>query len=317
MRPACGAILLASPRYEPHLMPDKAEAVALMLLKLLLPFLLLLLSCQPSSREVDAGGTGSEPGVCAFCQYLHGAIIRGDTTQKNISLVFTGDEYADGGEHILAVLRKHRVAGSFFLTGRFYRNPLFAPLIKKLVSEGHYLGAHSDQHLLYCDWEHRDSLLLSRDQFTEDLEMNYTAMSSFGIPKEEAPYFLPPYEWYNDTVSAWTSSMDLRLINYTSGTLSHADYTLPDSPGYRSSETIYNSILEYESGRADGLNGFILLSHVGTAPERTDKFYVLLEDLILELKALGYEFCRIDSLLTDTDTAEVGGSGARRQSMTH
>ena len=273
-----------------------------MLLRLVLPCCLLLLSCQPSNPKVVAGGTSSEPGVCAHCQYLYGAITRGDTTRKNISLVFTGDEYADGGEHILAVLQRHQIPGSFFLTGRFYRNPRFAPLISKLVSEGHYLGAHSDQHLLYCDWEHRDSLLLSRDEFTKDLEMNYVAMSSYGISKEEAPYFLPPYEWYNDSISAWTFSMDLQLVNYTPGTLSHADYTLPDSPGYRSSETIYNSIMEYESGQADGLNGFILLSHVGTAPERTDKFYLLLEDLILELKALGYRFWRIDSLLTDMNT---------------
>jgi hypothetical protein len=94
--------------------------------------------------------------------------------------------------------------------------------------------------------------------------------------------------------------MDLQLVNYTAGTLSHADYTLPDSPGYRSSETIYHSILAHESGQAHGLNGFILLSHVGTAPERTDKFYLLLEDLIVELEGLGYQFCRIDALLRET-----------------
>jgi peptidoglycan/xylan/chitin deacetylase (PgdA/CDA1 family) len=216
-----------------------------------------------------------------------------------MSLVFTGDEYADGGEHIHAVLHRQQIPGSFFLTGRFYRNPRFEPLIRNLVSGGHYLGAHSDQHLLYCDWERRDSLLLSRDQFTEDLENNYRAMSSYGISKEEAPYYLPPYEWYNDTISAWTSSMGLQLINYTSGTLSHADYTLPGTPEYRNSITICNSIMKYENSEANGLNGFILLSHVGTAPQRTDKFYLHLEELIIELKSLGYQFCRIDSLLMD------------------
>ena len=35
---------------------------------------------------------------------LSGAIIRGDTTKKNLALVCTGDEYTDGGIHILAVL---------------------------------------------------------------------------------------------------------------------------------------------------------------------------------------------------------------------
>jgi peptidoglycan/xylan/chitin deacetylase (PgdA/CDA1 family) len=141
---------------------------------------------------------------------------------------------------------------------------------------------------------------VSRDEFTDDVEMNYEVMNSFGISSEDAPYFLPPYEWYNDTISAWTAAMDLQLVNYTPGTLSHADYTVPDEPGYRSSETIYHSIMAYERGQAHGLNGFILLSHVGTAPERTDKFYLMLEDLILELEALGYRFCRVDALLTDT-----------------
>ncbi len=294
-------------------LPDRQAAcrtreVSHMRLRRLVPCALLVLSCQPSSRTAVAGGTGSEPEGCSQCQYLYGAVIRGDTARKNVSLVFTGDEYADGGEHILAVLQRHGIPGSFFLTGRFLRNPRFAPFIEKLVAEGHYLGAHSDRHLLYCDWEQRDSLLVSRAQFSEDLEMNYRALRAFGIAKEEAPYFLPPYEWYNDTISAWTASLDLQLVNYTAGTLSHADYTVPEEPGYRSSETIYRSITAYERGQAHGLNGFILLSHVGTAPARTDKFYLLLEDLIVELEALGYQFCRIDALLTET-SAPSGSCG--------
>jgi hypothetical protein len=47
---------------------------------------------------------------------------------------------------------------------------------------------------------------------------------------------------------------------------------------------------------------------VGTAPARTDKFYLLLEDLIVELEALGYQFCRIDALLTET-SAPSGSCG--------
>ena len=187
--------------------------------------------------------------------------------------------------------------GSFFLTGKFYRNPEFEPLLKMLAEAGHYLGAHSDQHLLYCDWEKRDSLLVTRDEFTEDLKYNYKAMHAFGIETGDAPLFLPPYEWYNDTISAWTASMGLQLINYTHGTLSHADYTVPGTSGYRSSQKIYGSILEYETGHNSGLNGFILLSHIGTAPERSDKFYLQLEKLINSLQAKGYRFQRIDEIL--------------------
>ena len=230
-------------------------------------------------------------------QYLHGAIVRGDTSQMDLALVFTGDEYADGGMQIARVLDRQGIKASFFLTGKFYRNPDFATLIAMLVEDGHYLGAHSDQHLLYCDWDKRDSLLVTREEFETDLENDYLAMRLFGISKEDAPYFLPPFEWYNDSISAWTRDMGLHLVNYTSGTLSHADYTLPGTPSYRSSQEIYDSILEQASKDPVGLRGYMLLSHIGTAKERTDKFYLHLEKLIIWLKQKGYEFQRIDQLL--------------------
>lgn len=259
--------------------------------------LLILTSCQHTGNKAGRDTIGVEAVRGHNNEFKWGAIVRGDTTKKSISLVFTGDEFADGGLHILSVLKSQHVHGSFFLTGKFYRNQAFEPLIRSLVSEGHYLGAHSDQHLLYCDWENRDSLLVSRKEFQLDLENNYRAMKEFGILKENASLFLPPYEWYNDTIGGWTLSMGLQLINFSPGTLSHADYTLPGTTGYRSSKVIYNSILEEEQHSSNGLNGFILLTHIGTSPERKDKFHETLEELIRELKSRGYEFKRIDHLL--------------------
>ncbi len=108
---------------------------------------------------------------------------------------------------------------------------------------------------------------------------------------------MPPYEWYNRQISGWTNELGLTLINYSPGTRSHADYTTPDLEGYVSSDAIIRSILSYEVEDPDGLNGFILLSHVGTAPERTDKLYLRLEELVIALKQRGYRFQRIDELL--------------------
>ena len=88
--------------------------------------------------------------------YSHGAIIRGDSTQKKIALVFTGDEYAEGGIFIAQTLMQEKIKASFFFTGRFYRNLSFKNSIEQLRKDGHYLGAHSDQHLLYCDWNKRE-----------------------------------------------------------------------------------------------------------------------------------------------------------------
>ncbi len=122
-------------------------------------------------------------------------------------------------------------------------------------------------------------------------------MKTFGIQKKEAHYFLPPYEWYNDSIARWTEDVGLQLINYSKGTISAADYTYPELKNYRSSGTIMASIKNYEANSSNGLNGFILISHIGTDPRRTDKFYKHLPELIQGLKQKGYQFKRINELL--------------------
>jgi peptidoglycan/xylan/chitin deacetylase (PgdA/CDA1 family) len=194
-------------------------------------------------------------------------------------------------------LRKHNVKASFFFTGRFYRNPAFKQLIRGLKNDGHYLGAHSDEHLLYCDWNKRDSLLVTKQQFTADLLKNYAEMKKFGISRQDAHYFLPPYEWYNDSIVSWTKQLQLQLINYTPGTLSHADYTTPAMKNYRGSDVILQSIIDYEQQRPSGLNGFLLLLHIGAGPERTDKFYNKLDELLNRLEQKQYKATILKDLL--------------------
>lgn len=230
--------------------------------------------------------------------YDRGGIVRGNRAQKDLALVFTGDSFAEGGEHIRQALARHQVRGSFFFTGNFYRRADFRQLIKDLAADGHYLGAHSDAHLLYCPWENRDSLLVTRAQFEADLAANYRELENFGVSKARARYFLPPYEWYNEKISAWSNAWGATLVNFTPGTRSHADYTYPEMAArYLSSEKIMESIWAYERKDPDGLNGFILLIHIGTDPRREDKLYLRLDELLAVLHEKGYRCKRIDELL--------------------
>jgi peptidoglycan/xylan/chitin deacetylase (PgdA/CDA1 family) len=226
-----------------------------------------------------------------------GATIRASIAKKEIALVFTGDEFADGGKVIADALQQQSIKASFFFTGKFYRNQSFQPLIKRLSRQGNYLGPHSDQHLLYCDWNNRDSLLVTKSQFINDLHSNLDAIEKNGISKSGIKCFLPPYEWYNDSIATWTKQEGIKLINFTPGTLSTADYTYPELKNYRSSTQIYQSIIEKEKEDSNGLNGFILLVHIGTDPKRTDKFYNHLNKLIKLLKQKGYQFKKVDELL--------------------
>lgn len=138
---------------------------------------------------------------------------------------------------------------------------------------------------------------MTRDQFRNDLLANYGEMGRFGIPHRSAPFFLPPYEWYNDSIATWTKELGLQLVNYTPGTISHADYTTPADKNYRSSEAIFSSILAFDKSRSAGLNGFILLLHIGTDSGRTDKFYNRLPELLKYFISKGYQFQRVDEML--------------------
>ena len=228
----------------------------------------------------------------------HGAMIRGDRSKKQICLVFTGHEFADGLGAVIKTLEKHKARAAFFLTGDFYRNPAFAKMVQRLKKDGHYLGAHSDKHLLYCDWGKRDSLLVSRQQFTKDMLDNYSAMNKADVVSGGIQYFLPPYEWYNDSIAVWSKALGLKLVNFTPGTSSNQDWTYPQlGRQYISSQEIYDKILGFDQSQPDGLNGFILLTHFGTDSRRTDKLYNQLDKLLTELEKRGYRFTTLQEMM--------------------
>lgn len=71
----------------------------LRLIKLFFAVLLFTLSIDASAKQPEV---------------LLGGIIRGDASEKQICLVFTGDEYADGANVIMEVLERNKIKGAFF-----------------------------------------------------------------------------------------------------------------------------------------------------------------------------------------------------------
>lgn len=235
-------------------------------------------------------------------QRIEGAIVRGPVDQRRLALVFTGHEFAEGATTILDALATRGVKASFFLTGGFLRDPEKAPIVRRLVREGHYVGPHSDGHLLYCPWTGPKVTLVSRDEFTSDLRRNLDALAPFGVEPDTVRFFLPPYEWYNREIAGWTRDAGLVLICHTPGTRSTADYTEEDTPQFVDSETIFRSILARERDDPHGLSGFMLLLHLGAGPGRRDKFHTRFAGLLDRLAARGYTFARVDTLLADAAT---------------
>ncbi len=226
--------------------------------------------------------------------YSKGGIVRTDKSKKQLTLLFTCADMADGADSILHVLDKHGIRSAFFVTGNFIKK--YPDIVSRIIKHKHYLGSHSYSHPLYSTWDNPDSTIISKDDFQKDIMMSYELLALYGITIKNSPFFMPPYEHYNKTISLWASELGLQIVNFTAGSTSNADYTTPNMKNYRSSEMIYNNILSLEE--KEGLNGHLMLFHFGTAEARKDKFYnIYLERLIVELKNRGYRFVSLNKAI--------------------
>ena len=228
-----------------------------------------------------------------FTKDRFGAIVRVNPGQKVIYLCFTADVNFNGGETVLNTLKRHGVKGNFFLTGNCLRHEANRELIGRIVSEGHYAGGHSDGHVLYCDWGAARPALMSADSIIADLRANYAELACFGVGREQAQWFLPPYEHYSDFSVQVLEAMGLRVVNYTPGIGTPADYTTPDMKSYKPAQPLISGLWKFE--REQGLDGALLLIHPGVDESRPkgERLYNRLGEIIRYLKKKGYRFDRL------------------------
>lgn len=229
--------------------------------------------------------------------YVEGGVVRGPKTAKRMSLIFTGGHHAEGAAPILDALAQRGLKASFFLTGAFVK--LYPALVDRMVKEGHYVGPHSDAHLLYAPWEDRSKTLVTKTQFLTDLDKNLLALSKHGPTVASMRYWVPPYERYNAQISQWSNERDMVLLTYTPGSGSEYDWRPTSHPNFVSSKSIYDGILAYENSQPEGLNGFQMMLHLGTGAHRADKFHPYVPALLDVLVGRGYSLERIDQLLRD------------------
>ena len=260
--------------------------------------LIYLLAAQQNSAKNTAKYTAKKNLSVSIPIKQMGAIVKSvNPTEPSVSLIFTGDEYGEGLPIIQEILAKEKVKAGFFFTGRFYANKKFTKTIKTLEKEQHYLGAHSNDHLLYNDWTNRNKLLVSYDSFSTDLNKNFAVMENLGINTQQRKLFIPPFEWWNDSVASWCNWKGLELFSFTPGTYTNADYTWPEMGSSYKTNAILMNQLKTLASTPGKLNGNILLLHVGTDPRRKEKLYNELPAIIQLLRKNGYRIKRIDELI--------------------
>ena len=218
----------------------------------------------------------------------YGAVVRVNPQSKDIYLVFTADTQFNGAESILNTLKKNKIKAGFFLTGNCLREPEHKAIIERIIAEGHYVGGHSDNHVLMADWGADRATLMTTDSIITDIRRNFEALAAFGIEPKDALWYIPAYEHYNRENVALLNAYGLKTFNYTPGTGTPADYTVPSMKNYKPSQQLIEGLYAFEKEK--GLGGAIILIHPGISEERPDPLYERLDEIIRTMKKKGYRF---------------------------
>ena len=116
----------------------------------------------------------------------HHVVVGCDTDSMVVRLVFSADSMFEGGEYAVGVLDSMHVPASFFFTGNFLRMKEYEPLIRRIVADGHYVGTHSNHHLLLADWDGKRTPLITPDSMLADLDSNYLELARFGVKRRSS-----------------------------------------------------------------------------------------------------------------------------------
>ena len=188
-------------------------------------------------------------------------IRHGDTSKKQIIFTFDGGGTVQSASKILEVLAKHKVTGTFFLTGEMIKNnPDF---VKNIAAAGHEIFSHT--------YDHPDLTKLSDSEITNELNKTEDVLkSTVGISPK--PYFRAPFGLRDARVLAVAADAGYQSVYWTEDALDW-DTIRGETPN-KVRERILTSLAD----------GNIYLMHVGDVITGE-----ILDDVFSTIESRGYK----------------------------
>ena len=190
-----------------------------------------------------------------------------ETDAPKIALTFDAAWGNEDTADILAILEKHDVKVTFFMTGGWIEN--YPEDVKAIYEAGHDLGNHSQNHL--------DMATISTEEIRQELMGPYESVKE--LTGYEMSLFRPPYGSYNNELIETASDCGFYTIQWDVDSLDWKDYGV---------DSIINTVCNHKHLG----NGSIILCHNGSKYTAQ-----ALDTLITNLKAQGYEFVKLSELI--------------------
>ncbi|MBD3317418.1 MAG: polysaccharide deacetylase family protein, partial [Chitinivibrionales bacterium] len=224
---------------------------------------------------------------------------------KLVSLTFDGGAHANAADDILDTLKSRNVKATMFLTGNFVRR--YPSLIRRIVREGHDIGNHTDRHPRLTSWarDRTQTTLPSVNQamLAEEL-MRANAAFRKVTGRDFDPIWRAPYGERNREICLWARQAGYLHVGWGQGrtwaeNLDTNDW-VPDehTPGYHSPREVYEKIMRRAVKKPYGINGGIILLHLGTVRKEPEKqVHLIVGRLIDSLQKRGYRVVPVTEMV--------------------
>ncbi len=190
-----------------------------------------------------------------------------ETSEPKVALSFDAAWGNEDTTEILAILKKHDVHVTFFMTGGWVEN--YPEDVKTILAAGHDLGNHSENH--------KNMSRLSTEECKAEIMAVHDKVRE--LTGYEMFLFRPPYGDYDNDVISVTEACGYYPIQWDVDSLDWKDYGC---------DSIVKTVCEHKHLG----NGSIILCHNG-ATYTADA----LDAMITGLKEQGYEIVPVSELI--------------------
>lgn len=190
-----------------------------------------------------------------------------DTDKPVLALTFDSAWGDEDLEEILAILKKHNVPATFFVTGEWVDK--YPEAIKLIDENGHEVANHGNSH------KHMPQI--SQEEMIQEIQTCHDKV--YALIGKDMTSFRAPYSDWNDTVVDVAQALGYSAINHSVDSLDWKDYGV---------ESIIQTVCEHKNLE----NGSIILLHNGATYTKD-----ALDVMLTNLEEQGFSFVTVSELV--------------------
>ena len=194
-------------------------------------------------------------------QYFYPAIFR--NTEPEVILTFDDGPDPVQTPRILDTLQKHNIKAIFFVIG--YKAQQHSEILQRIISEGHAVGNHTQNHSLFFAMLHSKKIAEEIDAFSQNIEP---------LVSEKISIFRPPIGYTNPKIARALRRRRMKIVAWS----------VRSYDSFKNRESLMNRLMKTKPRS-------IVLLH-----DNLEQTADILDEYITKIKAKGIIFANQENL---------------------